>query len=82
MEIKLTQWMRVPRRPLRHGIRAHPLPPARRINKLFCKSGLPQNHRPRQRQIKDLRLGEDLKGSKEIAGFYSLKGGWLAASKT
>lgn len=74
-------WRRPPPR-LRHGNRAHPLPPARLINKIFCKSGLPQNHRPRPRQIKDLRPIEDLKGSKEIAGFYSLKELWLAVRKS
>jgi len=71
-----------PRRRLRHGIRAHPLPPARLINKNFCKSGLPQNHRARPRHIKDLRLREDLKGSKEIAGFYSSAGLWMTKVKT
>ncbi|ABO89647.1 hypothetical protein ASA_1562 [Aeromonas salmonicida subsp. salmonicida A449] len=51
-----TPWRRTPPC-LRHGNRALPLPPARRINKIFCKSGLPQNHRPRPRQIKDLGRG-------------------------
>ena len=39
-----------PRARLRHGIRAHPLPPARCLAKTFCKSGLSQNHRPRPRE--------------------------------
>jgi len=44
-------WRRSPPPRLRHGNRALPLPPARRIKKILCKSGLPQNHRPRPRQI-------------------------------
>ncbi|WP_157666768.1 hypothetical protein [Aeromonas salmonicida] len=56
---------------LRHGIRALPLPPAGFTGKNFCKSGLPQNHIPKPRQIKDLLLGEDLKGSKNIAKLFS-----------
>jgi hypothetical protein len=74
-------WRRRPPPRLRHGNRALPLPPARRINKNFCKSGLPQNHMPRPRQIKDLRLGEDLKGAKEIVVFYSLEGLWIVVKK-
>lgn len=74
-------WRRRPPPRLHHGIRAHPLPPAGFTDKIFCKSGLPQSHRPRPRQIKDLRLDEDLKGSKEIAGFYSSAGSWLATTK-
>lgn len=61
-----------PRRRLRHGIRAHPLPPAGFIKKNFCKSGLPQNHRPRPRPIKDPQVVEDLQRRIIFAGFYSL----------
>ncbi|MGY3851519.1 hypothetical protein ACW5W8_01470 [Aeromonas aquatilis] len=66
-------WQRSPRRRLRHGIRALPLPPARRINKIFCKSGLPQNHMPRPRQIKDLGRVEDLQRRIFFSLFFSYR---------
>ncbi|ATP10237.1 uncharacterized protein Asalp_31290 [Aeromonas salmonicida subsp. pectinolytica 34mel] len=50
-------WRRRPSPRLRHGIHALLLPPAGCINKIFYRSGLPQNHRPRPRQIKDLGRG-------------------------
>jgi hypothetical protein len=70
-----------PRRRLRHGIRAHPLPPAGFTSKNFCKSGLPQNHMLRARQIKDPQGVEDLQRRIIFAGFYSLKAVWIATLK-
>jgi len=70
-----------PRRRLRHGIRAHPLPPAGFTDKIFCKSGLPQNDRPRPRPIKDPQGVEDLQRRIFFAEIYSLDESYLTTMR-